>query len=450
MSRGIGLNRLAQDLGAGRVSATQLVEDCIARIVDPEGEGARTFVKTHAAAARATAAHVDRLRKLGVALPRFAGIPLSVKDLFDVAGEPTPAGSVALADAPPAAHDAPAVARVKAEGFISVGRTNMTEFAFSGVGINPHFGTPANPWDRATRRIPGGSSSGAAISVTDGMAAAALGTDTGGSCRIPAALTGLVGWKPTARRVPLAGVLPLAPSLDSVGSLAWHVEDCAIIDSVMAGEPVTAIPDRPLTGLRLAVPQTLVLDELDAPVAAAFERALTRLSAAGCLIGEVPLPELHEVAVMSAKGGFPAAEAYAWHRALLAAKGELYDPRVKPRIERGRNQDAADYIALCAARADWIARMVAILAPYDALLMPTTPIVAPAIDDFATEDAFRRLNGLLLRNTTLINFLDGCAVSVPCHAPGGAPVGLMLAGCAGTDATILAIGRAVDDHLASV
>lgn len=192
------LNDLATNLANGKVTASHLVEEALARIADPAGEGARAFVKVHADKARAAAQAADGLRRAGLAPSRFAGIPIAVKDLFDLAGEATPAGSIALAGAPPAIADAAAIARLKAAGFIVVGRNNMTEFAFSGVGINPHYGTPANPYDRATGRIPGGSSSGAAVSVADGMVAAAIGSDTGGSCRIPAALCGIVGYKPTA------------------------------------------------------------------------------------------------------------------------------------------------------------------------------------------------------------------------------------------------------------
>src|SRR6516164_5449611 len=199
-------------------------------------EHAQAFTNVHTEQARAMADAMDSLRRAGRAPSRYAGIPVSLKDLFDIAGEPTPAGSRVLADAPAAAMHAPVVQRMLAAGFVPVGRTNITEFAFSGLGINPHYGTPCAPWDRAAQRIPGGSSSGTAVSVADGMAVAGLGTDTGGSCRIPAAFCGVVGYKPTARRVPLDGILPLAPSLDSVGPLAPTVACCVVIDAVLAGE----------------------------------------------------------------------------------------------------------------------------------------------------------------------------------------------------------------------
>src|SRR5215469_2223473 len=221
---------------AGGGKSRGLVEQCLARITDQSGVGGRVFLKVHAADALAAADFYDRARAHGAAPSPFAGIPVSIKDLFDIAGDVTTAGSVVLKDASPAETDAPAVARLRAAGFIPIGRTNMTEFAFSGLGINPHYGTPSNAYDRKAGRIPGGSSSGAAVSITDGMAFAALGTDTGGSCRIPAALCGIVGFKPTASRVPLAGTFPLSPSLDSIGPLAHSVDCCATLDAVLSGQ----------------------------------------------------------------------------------------------------------------------------------------------------------------------------------------------------------------------
>jgi aspartyl-tRNA(Asn)/glutamyl-tRNA(Gln) amidotransferase subunit A len=437
---------LVSALAKGRTSR-YLVEDCLTQIADPNGEGSRTFLKVHADQARAAADFHDRSRRNGAAAP-FAGIPVSIKDLFDVAGDVTTAGSVALRDASPAARDAVTVTRVKAAGFIPIGRTNMTEFAFSGLGINPHFGTPLNAYERTSRRIPGGSSSGAAVSVTDGMAFAALGTDTGGSCRIPAALCGLVGFKPTAARVPQGGVLPLSSSLDSVGTIAASVACCAALDAVLAGADSFDLPDVPLAGLRLAVPQTLVLDGIDVGVGRAFGRAMGTLSNAGVRIVDIPLRELSELQQINAKGGFGAAESYAFHRPLIAAKRDLYDPRVLSRILRGSEQNAADYIDLARARADFIRRVRAILAPYDALLMPAVPVVAPRLRDLETEDAYRDVNLLMLRNPTVANFLDGCSISIPCHDPGDAPVGLMLIGQANADARLLAIAAAIESLVA--
>jgi aspartyl-tRNA(Asn)/glutamyl-tRNA(Gln) amidotransferase subunit A len=438
------LAQSVRDMAAGGTSSRSLVEDCLVRILDAAGEGRRAFLKVHADQARATADYIDVLRRHGAAPSRFAGIPVSVKDLFDIAGDVTTAGSVALRDAPAATRDATAVARIRAAGFVPIGRTNMTEFAFSGVGLNPHYDTPRNPYDRATGRMPGGSSSGAAISVTDGMAVGALGTDTGGSCRIPAALCGIVGFKPTARRISTDGVLPLSFTLDSVGPLAPTVACCAALDAVMAGEePDDLVPWR-IGGLRLAAPQTMVLDGMEPAVAGAYADALSRLGKAGAKIVDLPCIELNEVSTLNRQGGFAASEAYAWHHRLIEAKGALYDPRVLVRIMRGKDMDAAHYIELVRARADLIRRVAAVSSQYDALIMPTVPIVAPPLVTLEAEERFRAVNILVLRNTTIANVLDRCAISIPCHRRGDVPVGLMLVGEQGADRRLLAIAAAVE------
>lgn len=442
------LNDLARDLAAGKVTAAQLIEDVLARIAEPAGEGARAFVKVHAEKARIAAKAADELRKAGLAPSHFAGIPIAVKDLFDLAGEPTPAGSTVLADAAPATSDAPAIARLKAAGFIVVGRNNMTEFAFSGVGINPHYGTPANPYDRATGRIPGGSSSGAAVSVADGMAAAAIGSDTGGSCRIPAALCGIVGYKPTASTVPLAGALPLSFTLDSIGPLANSVDCCASLHEILSGTSLDQESQRGVAGLRIAVPQSVVFDGIEPHVAKTFEAALKRLADAGAVVSEIALKEFEMVGQINAKGGFPAPEALAWHRDLLEEHGEAYDQRVRARILRAREQTAADYIDMLHLRRAYIEATNRAISAYDVLAMPTVPMVAPAIGALeADNDLFVRTNLTLLRNPALINMLDGCAISLPVHAEGEAPVGLMLAAAGGRDAALLANARAVEAAL---
>ncbi len=438
---------LAQTLAIGQTTSRALIEESLARIADPAGEGARAFIKVHAEQARAMADTADALRRVGRSPGRYAGIPIAVKDLFDIAGEPTPAGSTVLADARPAAANAPVVARMLAAGFIPVGRANMTEFAFSGLGVNPHYGTPTSPWDRASRRIPGGSSSGTAVAVADGMAAAGLGTDTGGSCRIPAAFCGVVGYKPTARRVPIAGVLPLAPSLDSVGPLAPSVACCAAIDAILAGDSPVLPGVVDLAGLRFAVPENMVLDGMDDTVAAAFDRALAALSAAGARLARVRFPELDELPAVNAKGGYAASEAYAWHRSLLREKGAGYDPRIRVRIARGEGMSAADYLDLVAARARLVASFDARTRDYDCVLMPTVPIIAPRIQELDDERAYNRINMHILRNTALGNFLDRCSISIPCHRSGEAPVGLMLMGETLGDARLFAIAAAVERRM---
>jgi len=437
------LTAIATSFANGGTSRA-LVDACLARINDPQGEGRRTFLKVHEDSARITANDCDAQRRKGGKVPIFAGIPVSVKDLFDMTGDVTTAGSVALKDAAPASQDAHVVANLRSAGLIPIGRTNMTEFAFSGLGLNPHYGTPRNPFDRARGRIPGGSSSGAAISVTDGMAFAALGTDTGGSCRIPAALCGVVGFKPTARRIRSTGLFPLSSTLDSIGSIANSVACCAIIDSIITGQEPTPPRPHPLAGLHFAIPQTLVLDDLDPEVTRNFERAVGLLSQAKVKITWLPLPELAEIARINVKGGPVSAEAYATHQALIAAKRDLYDPRVLSRIMFGAEQTAADYILALRARAALIERVNLITAPYDALLMPTVPTVAPTIDELAQDDVYRTKNMLMLRNPSIANFLDLCSVSLPCHHSGDLPTGLMLMGHHCKDAQLLAIACGVE------
>jgi aspartyl-tRNA(Asn)/glutamyl-tRNA(Gln) amidotransferase subunit A len=435
---------LADDLEAGRTSARKLVEGCIARIADPNGEGQRTFIHVDKDAALYAADAMDALRRAKAAPSRFAGIPISIKDLFDIRGQVTRAGSRALEDSAPAEADAPVVARLRQAGFIVIGRTNMTEFAFSGIGINPHYGTPKGAWKRSEGHVPGGSSSGAAVSVLDRMAHGALGTDTGGSCRIPAAYNGIVGYKPTQRRIPLDGGVPLSFSLDSYGPLARTVNCCAILDAVLADEPVTALRKRAIKGVRLAVPTTIVLDELDDAVAQTFERALNTLSRLGAEIEHIEVPEFLDSITMNSKGGFAAAESYAWHRYLLTSKGDDYDPRVSVRILRGEAISAADYIDLVQARRSLIARVNARLAPYDALVLPTTANTPPRIADLADDKAFTTANMRSLRNCSLINLIDGCAISLPAHREGEVPVGLMLAAPGGADRRIFELAAALE------
>ncbi len=357
---------------------------------------------------------------------RLAGMQISIKDLFDVAGQVTKAGSKVLAHAPLASADGPAVARLRAAGATIAGRTNMVEFAFSGVGINPHYGTPVNPADSRIDRIPGGSSSGAAVSVASGAAHVGLGSDTGGSIRIPAALCGIVGFKSTARLVPTAGTLPLSTSLDTVCAVTRTVGDALTVHEILSARSVR-LPGKPLSKSRFAVARTLMQDGLDSTVAAAFERTLTLLRSAGARIEEIDLGELNELAGINSSGGLSAAESYAWHRKLISTDQADYDPRVALRIMRGASMAAFEYIDLLAARAEWIHRTEARLQGFDAVLSPTVPIVAPPIASVIDNDTeFFRVNALMLRNTSVVNMLDGCAISLPCHTPDELPVGLML------------------------
>jgi aspartyl-tRNA(Asn)/glutamyl-tRNA(Gln) amidotransferase subunit A len=360
-------------------------------------------------------------------------------------GEVTTAGSRVLQSAPPAECDAPAVAALRAAGFIVIGRTNMTEFAFSGLGLNPHYGTPLNIFDRATGRIPGGSSSGSAVAIADDMSAASLGTDTGGSCRIPAALNGIVGLKPTAERVSRVGAVPLSTTLDSVGPLARTVECCALLDAILTGATLEAPAPFPIAGLRLLLPTSIVLDGLDSHVAACFERALDLLSRAGASISRARFGELARIPELNANGGFSAPEAYDWHRELLEKHQDAYDPRVSARILKGRERSAADYLRLGRERLDLCEQARKLTCNYDAVVMPAVPVIAPPLRALETDDReYFRANGLILRNPAMANFLDRCAISIPMHRRGDAPAGLMLMGEHDGDRRLLAIARAIE------
>ncbi len=434
-----------RQLADGSANAASLLASCVERICNPGGEGARVFPHGVSMAARKQAHTSDMLREHGIAGP-LAGVPISIKDLFDVQGDVTRAGARVLPKQP-AVADAAAIARLRAAGAVFVGRTNMTEFAYSGIGINPHYGTPRNPFDRAGERIPGGSSSGAAVSVTDGMAMAAIGSDTGGSCRIPAALCGIVGFKPTASRIPLDGAVPLSSSYDSVGCLANTVACCADIDAVMAGEDTPPLAPVPLAGMRLAVPSGLVFEGVSDEVAESFSRALRQLSAAGARLQDVHFESWDQLAEIGANGGLVAAEASAWHADLLAEHAAAYDRRVLSRIRLADAQRASDYLRMLTRRAALCRQADAELAGFDAVVLPTVPIVAPRIADLDDDETFYRINRLLLRNPAIANMLDLCALSVPCHRRGEAPVGLMLFGRHLTDRRLLAIGMGVEAAL---
>jgi aspartyl-tRNA(Asn)/glutamyl-tRNA(Gln) amidotransferase subunit A len=437
---------LSHLLASQKISSRQLVEQSLAAVKDPQGEGARTFLLVHENESLAAADRVDAQRRAGSELPALAGIPISIKDLFDEAAVVTLGGSTVLLGTQAATRDSTVVDRLRKAGAVIVGRTNLTEFAYSGLGINPHYGTPKNVFDRATGRVPGGSTSGGAISVADGMVAGAIGTDTGGSVRIPAALNGLVAFKPTARRVPLDGVLPLSRSLDSAGPIAKSVADCALLDQVLtAGKNGVPAPTH-LRGLRFAVPKTVLQDDLSPAVASAFAKALDRLSVAGASIIELPMAEFAQAAAVSPRGALVSAEAFSVHRQWMKHGADKYDPRVMARILPGEKITAAEYAELLQLRQRFILSISAASAGYDAMLMPTTPDTAPTIAEASKDDeSYFRFNGRMVRNTSIVNLFDGCALSVPCHEPGTAPVGIMIAGTQNTDRKILAIGLAVEE-----
>jgi aspartyl-tRNA(Asn)/glutamyl-tRNA(Gln) amidotransferase subunit A len=436
------IRSLATALENGKTTSVQLVEEALARIEAHQASGGAAYISVNKQQALAAARANDAARAAGYVPSLLSGLPVSVKDLFDIKGEVTAAGSKVLATEKAASADAVAVARLRAAGAILLGRTNMSEFAFSGLGLNPHYGTPRNPFDET--RVSGGSTSGGAVTVARDMAVVALGTDTGGSIRIPSAFCGLTGFKPTASRVPLNGTVPLSRTLDSAGPLANSVDCCAITDAILSGD---AISDDvlPLAGLRFGVTDDFVGEQVDDVVKAAFEATLALLEKAGAQIIHFKFPELNELPVINSGGGFSAAEAWTWHRHLLEAFSGQYDARVAARIKRGGAQTAADYIELMDARRHLIRQSHKRLLPFDAWLMPTVAIVAPEVAPLEQDqEYFFAVNGLVLRNASVVNFLDGCAVSLPCPTASGLPVGLSVCGQHGQDQRILQIGRAIE------
>lgn len=443
------LHTVRQAILEGKTIPTEQAQHCLSIARSPDCDKVFLKLTPEDLSQTAAAAHI--------AQRPLAGLSVSVKDLFDVAGQTTAAGSLVLANAPAAQQDCPAIARLRAAGAGLIGRTHMVEFAFSGVGNNPHHGTP-KAWDgrydrpagQGAGHVPGGSSSGAAVSVATGAAFIGLGSDTGGSIRVPAALNGIVGFKNTARTTPTQGVLPLSTTLDTVCAMTRSVRDATLAHAILSGSPVPP-GQRPLQDHRLGVCKRYFLDGMDPTVTRAFERCLHILSAAGAQIIELDLPEMDELASLNASGGFSPAESYAWHRELLARDGQRYDPRVAARILRGANMKAFEYIDLQRGRADWIGRMSERLAGVDAMLSPTVPITAPSLESVAPgaerDDAFFRINGLLLRNPSAINFLDGCAISLPCHSPDQMPVGLMLWHGALHDHPLLQLAQLVETAL---
>lgn len=437
---------MAAEIRSGRRQASELLDIAIAAADSPACRHA--YVRRFDAAARAAAMAIDEARRVGTPIPPLAGLAVSVKDLFDVAGMPTTAGSKSLADALPAADDCPAVARLRGAGAALTGHSNLTEFAFSGIGINPHHGTPANVATAAlddTPRIPGGSTSGGAVTVAAGAAWAALGSDTRGSIRVPAALQGLVGFKNTQSLTPTQGCLPLSFTLDTACAITRSVRDAVLLHEVLAARQVR-LQHRPLRALRLALPRGAMLEGLDATVARAFERSLARLRDGGADIVDVSLPDSDTP--WQSSGQISGAEAWAWHRARIEAHQADYDPRVLSRIRSGSSVLAADYIERLQTRRRWAADVAQSAAGFDAFVCPTVPVVAPPLEPLlADDDAFFATNALLLRNPSVVNHLDGCALTLPCHESGELPVGLMVWAPAGGDDRVLDVSLTIERSL---
>ena len=440
----MSISKITGDLAVGKTTARQHLETCL-EAIDSE-DGRRAFITVNSDAARAEADRVDAMRAAGAALPPFAGVTLSVKDLFDIAGEITRAGSRVLDGAAPAARDCSVVARLRAAGFNIIGRTNMTEFAYSGLGMNPHHGNPRSPWERDVDggRVAGGSSSGSAVSISDGMSAATIGSDTGGSTRAPAVYCGIVGLKPTTTRMPSDGIYPLSTSFDAAGPMGHSADCCAVMDDIMAGGTGRAETPFPLPGLRLAIPRGYLFDELDPEVATGFEAAVARLSASGAAISDINLDILEELRPANRPKSIASAEAFAIHRNQLAARRDGYDPYVATRLDGGSTILAADYIAMHRERDATYTAVQAVTRPFDALLLPTSPCVPPKIAPLDTTDALMKASARVLRNTALSNYLDRPTITIPCHRAGEAPVGLSLMGSRHHDRRLLAIAAGVE------
>lgn len=435
---------LSRKLLRGKLSSRDLVDETFAAIDAAGEEGTKVFLSTYKDAARAQADWIDSGRKAGIDLPPHAGIPVAIKDLFDVKGEVTRAGSRVLDETPPAAQDADIVKKLRRAGFVIVGKNNMTEFAYSGLGVNAHFGTPLNPNDPQTPRVPGGSSSGAAVAVNRAMVPAAIGTDTGGSCRIPAAFCGTVGFKPTSTRVSKRGAVPLSHTLDCVGPFATSVSCAAVLDSILTGGPGDDVDSFPEGGIRLGVLEGYVTEKLDDMVARAYQDALTRLSHRGVRLTPLDIPQLSRLPEINSKGGFVGADAYAWHKDLLETRADFYDPWVRDRFGAGKSQTAADYIAVGQERHRMKAFVDEKQEQFDALVLPTVQIVPPTLEELQDQAHSNAVNLLCLRNTAIGNFLDLPAISIPCHAEGSLPVGLMLFGRRDQDRRLLSVARGLE------
>lgn len=428
-------------------TSTLKLETALAAIAQLGEEAARIFTRLYASEAREAARSADARHTAGRTLGPMDGRLVSIKDLFDVAGETTTAGSIVRSDSPSAANDAVVVRRLRAAGAVIVGKTNMTEFAFSGVGLNPHYGTPGNTHD--VTRIPGGSSSGAGVSAGRGLVEFAIGSDTGGSVRIPSALNGLVGFKPTQARVSRHGSYPLSYTLDTVGPLCRNVVDASLADAVLAGEEPRPLEVRTLRGLRVGIPQGLVFSQTQNEVLAAFEKAMALLSEEGVVVSDVSLDDLlGEPFRLQENGTIVAAEAAWIHQAAATSQADYYDPIVLSRIRKGQTISASSYVGLQQARAKLLPQLDACLVNFDVLLLPTVPVLAPRISEVQTEEAFLKMNALLLRNPSIFNFYDLPALSLPLPTDGGLPIGLMVVGRRRRDRELLALGAAIEKVLA--
>jgi aspartyl-tRNA(Asn)/glutamyl-tRNA(Gln) amidotransferase subunit A len=437
------LLEIAGDLAQGRTSSRKLVEESLSTITAKSEVGFPVFLNVDAEGARLAADYQDNLRKRGFAPSPFAGIPFSVKDLFDIAGQVTAAGSKVLKNAAPATADAPAIAALKSAGLVVLGRTNMTEFAYSGLGLNPHFGTPKSIFDKKVGRIPGGSSAGAAVAVAEGMCALSIGSDTGGSCRIPAAYNGIVGYKPSTGRITTKGAFPLSSTLDSIGPLGNTVACCAVADALMAGDWDGKLGAGPSRRLRIGILQTTAIDGLDAEVAEDFNRKIAELRAKGVEVEAFHFEPLTTLPSLLKRGGIVGVEANAVHRDRLETHAAEYDPRVSGRIQLAAATTGADYIEIQQKRSEMIAAYREASRGFDAIALPTVANIPPPIFQAESDENYFKLNGLALRNTYIANFINLCAINLPMNKPDFAPTGFSLMAAHGADVSLFNIANSI-------
>ena len=447
----LGLRELSAALRTGQITSTELVE----RALESTRQSKSVFVSINPGLVRLAYA-IDRARKKSQTLTPLAGIPIALKDLFNIRNEKTFAGSVVRKHyAQPEDADAEVVAPLRDAGLLFFGRTNMSEFAYSGIGMNAHYGTPLSIWDRANRRLPGGSSSGSAVAVAEGIVAASLGSDTAGSCRIPAAFNGVVGVKPSFGRMSLKGIFPLSPTLDAPGPLAVDVDSCFILDQLMCGnsKPADELPRLQAVDLRqlkLVIPEARVMNDLDDPVRIAFETAVEVLREAGANIRQQSLSILDDCDDLFIERPIVVREVWDYHRDMLEQHFDEYDPFVGTRLHLGADISDTEQQSRYEAREQVVKAFETEFAALqaDALLYPSVVCIPPQISETEDEDNARKVNIRCLRNTATVNYFNGCAISLPCHKKGEAPVGLMLSANNGQDESLYRIAAAVEAALA--
>lgn len=447
---GKSIAQLSVLIQSGSLDPVALVEETLDAVRAHKDQA--IFTRLLETRAKKEAAASSRRLREGRSRGLLDGIPVAWKDLFAVAGLPTTAGSIVLANAEPAQDDADVVKALKAAGMVAVGRVNMSEFAFSGLGLNPHYGTPLNPLAPDVARIPGGSSSGSAVAVAAGLVPVSIGTDTGGSVRIPSAFNGLVGYKASRGRYSMAGVFPLATSLDSLGPLCRSVQDAVWVDAAMRGRAAPDIMRASLDSLSIVVPTNIVMDDVEDGVAEAFKAGLARLTAVGVKVRHAAFPAFDRLfQVMAEHGPLVTAEAFAvHHRRLAGSEAERMDRRVVARTRLGEKITLVGYLEILKTRERLIEDIAGMIGPNELVAYPTVAHVAPALAPLEADDElFVSVNFKTLRNTLIGNFLDWCGVSLPCGTgEAGMPAGLLLSAPHGRDDYLLAMAMALEDIVA--